>query len=64
MIYILCLIASLNIVLLIETVLWHVREQEIEGKTIGYGRTFIFYLAEVIVIALVIYAALVYFNLK
>jgi hypothetical protein len=63
MIYLLCFMASLNVVLLIEQVYWHCRQQESEGKTIGYGRTFLFYLFEVTIIGAIIFGIVRFYNL-
>jgi len=55
MIYLLCLIVALNIVLLIEVIGLHGREQEREGAVVNYSETFIILLAEVVIIGIVIY---------
>ena len=64
MIYLVCLIVSLNVVLLVEVVSKNVDEQKRAGSNIGYGLTFIFYLLQIIVIAAAIYGVAHFFNLE
>jgi hypothetical protein len=64
MIYLISLIASLNIVLLAEVVLHNIKIQEKEGKQIGYGRTLIIYVIFVIIIWAIIFGVGRYFDLS
>jgi hypothetical protein len=63
MIYLLCLIGALNIVLLIEVVSLHTKEQEKRGLVISYGKTFLFYFIVVIVVGFFLYILIQYSGL-
>lgn len=62
MIFLLCLTVSLNIVILVELCLQEMKRQEFDGKIIAYGRTFLFYLFFVVIIAFAIYWIGTYFK--
>jgi|GEM_PF-5296690 len=63
MIYLLCLIVSLNIVLLVEVVSGHLIQQEQRGLNVSFGWTFVLFFAGVIILSAVIFGITRYFNL-
>lgn len=55
MIYLLCFIGALNIVLLIEIIGLHMKEQEGRGLVISYGKTFLLYSILVVFLTLLVH---------